>query len=135
MGNDGRRGPLFKGLGLAFWGAAGVSLANLGVRRFDVLARERLSILLRVMLMEKAGWATYYIQNDQGEEREFPVGDFLTPNQENDGNPTRFDVGYGHIQEIWNDAKGENVRVREVGEPQWSQVSTHDRSVCGLDHP
>ena len=68
----------------------------------------------RVMLMEKAGWATYYIQNDQGEEREFPVGDFLTPNQEKmmATQPDLMLATAKHIQEIWNDAKGENVRVR-----------------------
>lgn len=68
----------------------------------------------RVMLMEKAGWATYYIQNDQGEEREFPVGDFLTPNQEKmmSTQPDLMLATAKHIQEIWNDAKGEHVRVR-----------------------
>ena len=68
----------------------------------------------RVMLMEKAGWATYYIQNDRGEEREFPVGDFLTPNQEKmmATQPDLILSTAKHIQQIWNDAKGEHVRVR-----------------------
>ena len=68
----------------------------------------------RVMLMEKAGWATYYIQNSEGEEREFPVGDFLTPNQEKmmATQPDLILATAKHIQEIWNDAKGEHVRVR-----------------------
>jgi hypothetical protein len=68
----------------------------------------------RVMLMEKAGWATYYIQNERGEEREFPVVDFLTPNQEKmmATQPDLILATARHIQEIWNDAKGEYVRVR-----------------------
>ena len=68
----------------------------------------------RVMLMEKAGWATYFIQNDKGQEREFPVGDFLTPNQEKmmGTQPDLMIATAKHIQEIWDDAKGEHVRVR-----------------------
>jgi hypothetical protein len=68
----------------------------------------------RVMLMEKAGWATYFIQNDLGEEREFQVGDFLTPNQEKmmSTQPDLMIATAKKIQEIWNDAKGEHVRVR-----------------------
>tara|TARA_Y100000589_G_scaffold239141_1_gene226589 strand:- start:81 stop:461 length:381 start_codon:yes stop_codon:yes gene_type:complete len=66
------------------------------------------------MLMEKAGWATYFIQNDLGEEREFQVGDFLTPNQEKmmSTQPDLMIATAKKIQEIWNDAKGEHVRVR-----------------------
>jgi hypothetical protein len=68
----------------------------------------------RVMLMEKAGWATFFIQNEQGEEREFPTGTFLTPNQEKmmSTQPDLMIQTAKHIRQIWEDAYGEPVRVR-----------------------
>ena len=68
----------------------------------------------RVMLMEKAGWTTFFIQNEQGEEREFPTGSFLTPNQDKmmSTQPDLMLQTAKHIRQIWDDAYGERVKVR-----------------------
>lgn len=68
----------------------------------------------RVMLMEKAGWTTFFIQNEEGEEREFPTGSFLTPNQDKmmSTQPDLMVQTAKHIRQIWDDAYGERVKVR-----------------------
>jgi len=68
----------------------------------------------RVMLMEKAGWTTFFIQNEEGEEREFPTGSFLTPNQDKmmSTQPDLMVQTAKHIRQIWDDAYGEQVKVR-----------------------
>jgi hypothetical protein len=68
----------------------------------------------RVMLMEKAGWTTFFIQNKEGEEREFPTGSFLTPNQDKmmSTQPDLMVQTAKHIRQIWDDAYGERVKVR-----------------------
>ena len=64
--------------------------------------------------MEKAGWTTFFIQNEEGEEREFPTGSFLTPNQDKmmSTQPDLMVQTAKHIRQIWDDAYGERVKVR-----------------------
>ena len=68
----GLRGSRWFGLRLesVWWVFLGVQLAFLEPwpRRFDVWHESGYRFGWRVMLMEKAGWATYYIQNSEGKE-------------------------------------------------------------------
>lgn len=68
----------------------------------------------RVMLMEKAGWATFYIVDAAGNEQEVNLDDWLSPNQQK-AMSTQPDmiVDFGHmLGEAWDQRLGESVRVR-----------------------
>ncbi len=68
----------------------------------------------RVMLMEKAGWATFYIVDSSGKEQEVDIDNWLSPNQQK-AMSTQPDmiVDFGHtLGDAWDERIGEEVRVR-----------------------
>jgi hypothetical protein len=68
----------------------------------------------RVMLMEKEGWATFYIVDSSGKEQEVDIDNWLSPNQQK-AMSTQPDmiVDFGHtLGDAWDERIGEEVRVR-----------------------
>jgi hypothetical protein len=68
----------------------------------------------RVMLMEKAGWATFFIVDESGKEQEVNLDHWLSPNQQK-AMSTQPDmiVDFAHmLGDRWEERLGEEVRVR-----------------------
>lgn len=68
----------------------------------------------RVMLMEKSGYTTYFVENTAGERQVFPIEKFLTPNQlKMVGAKPDLVVQTAHlIRKHWKDENNEDVKVR-----------------------
>ena len=67
----------------------------------------------KVMLMEKAGYTTYYIENEAGQKQVFPIENFLSPNQlKMVGAKPDLIVQAAHlIHAHWKRENNENIKV------------------------